>query len=180
MDMTPDLSPLQIRRVKQSDLPALEWEGQFTHFRKVYQHAFEEAQRGDRVLLVAESDGKLIGQIFIHLNPRNLGTNVSVPTAYLHSFRVRSAYRNVGVGSKLLSHAEEVMRQMGIQLAVIAVSKSNPRALGFYQKWGFSVFREDAGRWSYLDHLGRLRDVHDPSYLLQKALNSGSPDGLDS
>jgi ribosomal protein S18 acetylase RimI-like enzyme len=178
--MKPELSSVNVRRVTKEDLPALEWEGQYTHFRKVYQHAFKEAERGDRVLLVAEADGKLIGQIFLHLNALNLGTKLSVPTAYLHSFRVRSAYRNIGVGSKLLHQAEEIMRGMGIQLAVIAVSKSNPRALNFYQKWGFSVFREDSGRWSYLDHLGRLQEVHDPSYLLQKEIDQRPSDGGDS
>lgn len=178
--MKPEISSVRIRRVKKSDLPALEWEGQFTHFRKVYEHAFKEAERGDRVLLVAEANDKLIGQIFIHLNAINLGTKLSVPTAYLHSFRVRSEYRNLGVGSKLLSHAEKLMRQMGIQLAVIAVSKSNPRALGLYEKWGFSVFREDSGQWSYLDHLGRLQEVHDPSYLLQKDISTVSSDGEDA
>lgn len=177
--MNLDLSSVKIRRVKEADLPALEWEGQFTHFRKVYEHAFREAERGDRVLLVAEMDGRLIGQIFIHLNAINLGTDLSVPTAYLHSFRVRSSYRGEGIGSKLLSHAEEVMRQLGIQLAVIAVSKSNPRALAFYQRWGFSVFRDDPGRWSYLDHQGRMQDVHDPSYLLQKEIDPGSPKSED-
>lgn len=175
-----DPSSVEIRPVMEADLPALEWEGQYTHFRKVYQHAFREAERGDRVLLVAEMDGKLIGQIFIHLNAINLGTKLTVPTAYLHSFRVRDAYRSLGIGSKLLSHAEQAMRQLGIQLAVIAVSKANPRALGFYQKWGYSIFREDPGRWSYLDHKGRLQDVHDPSYLLQKELEPTSPCSVDS
>lgn len=171
-----DLSSMTIRRVKKSDLPALEWGGEYTHFRKVYQHSFTEAERGDRILLVAESDGELIGQIFIHLNANNLGTRRSEPTAYLYSFRVRQPYRGMGVGSKLLTFAEQTLREMGFLLAVIAVSKSNERALDLYQKWGFSIFREDSGRWAYYDHQGQLQQVHDPSFMLMKELDpfSGS------
>jgi ribosomal protein S18 acetylase RimI-like enzyme len=175
--MKPDLSSMTIRQVQETDLPRLEWEGQYTHFRKVYRHAFEESQRGDRVLLVAEADDQLIGQIFIHLNALHLGTGLSIPTAYLHSFRVRSGYRNYGVGSKLLAQAEETMVDLGIELAVIAVSKQNARALHFYQKWGYAIFREDSGRWSYLDHRGRLHEVHDPSFMLKKEIGQAQPDG---
>ena len=155
-----ETSSVTIRRVRKSDLPALEWDGEYTHFRKVYQHSFKEAERGDRILLVAESKDELIGQIFIHLHAVNLGTKLSEPTAYLYSFRVRQAFRGRGVGTMLLSHAEEILREMGFRIAVIAVSKTNDRALDFYQKWGFSIFREDAGRWSYIDHQGRLQQVH--------------------
>jgi ribosomal protein S18 acetylase RimI-like enzyme len=163
-----DASSINIRRVRRSDLHALEWDGEYIHFRKVYQHSFKEAERGDRILLVAESEGILIGQIFIHLNAVNLGTNLSEPTAYLYSFRVREAYRGQGVGSKLLSHAEHTLRELGFRVAVIAVSKSNDRALDLYQKWGFAIFREDSGQWSYVDHRGQFQQVHDPSFMLMK------------
>jgi ribosomal protein S18 acetylase RimI-like enzyme len=168
--MMADLSSVSIRRVRKSDLPALEWDGEYTHFRKIFQHSYKEAESGNRILLIAEADGELIGQIFIHLNAANLGTNIAQPTAYLYSFRVRQAYRGMGVGSKLLSYAEETLREQGFQIAVIAVSKSNERALDFYQKWGFSVFREDSGRWSYHDHQGQFQQVHDPSYMLMKEI----------
>lgn len=160
----------QIRLIKETDLQALEWDGKYKHFRCVYQQAYKEHCRGMRILLVAEVEGEVIGQLFVHLKAVIPHSNSIEPTGYLHSFRVRPDFRQRGVGSALIAEAER--RLLGIQYrhAVIAVSKKNEAALRLYQKLGYRVYAEDPGEWSYNDERGQIRHVSDPSFLLQKSL----------
>ena len=61
-------SDVMIRTVRRGDLPGLEWEGQYRHFRRIYQDAYERARSGRSVLWIAElPDRGIIGQVFIQL-----------------------------------------------------------------------------------------------------------------
>ncbi len=63
------LSRVQIRQVTQGDLYALEWDGEYTHFRRLFSEAYRQARRNQAVLWVAEFSGVgLIGQVFVQLN----------------------------------------------------------------------------------------------------------------
>lgn len=164
-----DLAQLFIREVKESDLPALEWDGEYTHFRNIYRRAWLEAERGQRILLVAELQEKLIGQIFIHLHHDGCETGRQ-RSAYLYSFRVRDPYRNLGVGSRLLARAEHILSDRNYRRATISVGKKNLDARRMYERLGYSVCGEDEGEWTFLDHQGSLRTVREPSYILEKKL----------
>ena len=57
-----------IRHVLQKDLPALEWGGEFAHFRRVYADAYNRALQGLSVLWLAELQPYgILGQVFIQL-----------------------------------------------------------------------------------------------------------------
>ena len=49
-----------IRPMEESDLPALEWNGEYTHFRRMYADAFKRQQRGFSILRVADLPGSSI------------------------------------------------------------------------------------------------------------------------
>lgn len=51
-------------------------------------------------------------------------------------------YRRMGVGSLLLAHAEQEIRNQGHRLLRLRVVQSNTRAVAFYQKHGWQVHRE--------------------------------------
>jgi ribosomal protein S18 acetylase RimI-like enzyme len=164
-----DLNTVCIREAKLSDLSALEWDGEYTHFRNIYRRALREAEQGHRILLVAELKGKLIGQIFIHLSHDGCDYGRQ-SSAHLYSFRVRNMYRNHGVGTNLLAEAEGVLCKRGYTRATISVAKDNQRARRMYERNGYSICGEDEGEWSFLDHQGSLRTIREPSYILEKAL----------
>ena len=63
-----DLQKVVIRPIREGELPALEWEGAYTRFRKVFQQTYEDALRGQRIMLVALIDSQIIGQVFIQLS----------------------------------------------------------------------------------------------------------------
>jgi hypothetical protein len=64
---------VSIRIANERDLPAMEWDGEYRRFRRLYQTAIAEAQMGRRVILVAEVEGSMAGQIFVQL-----GTSMAI------------------------------------------------------------------------------------------------------
>lgn len=165
-----DLSNLSIREVTEADLPALEWDGEYTHFRNIYRRALIESKQGHRILLLAELKQAVIGQIFIHLHHDGFDLTKEL-NAYLYSFRVQDAYRNLGIGSLLLIHAEELLKEKGYLRTTISVAKENSDARRMYERHGYSICGEDRGEWSFLDHKGSLRNIREPAYILEKSLN---------
>jgi ribosomal protein S18 acetylase RimI-like enzyme len=158
----------RIRPAAEADLPALEWDGEYRRFRRLYRAAFEEAARGERALLVVESQGEVVGQIFVQLGGAFAGQPLS--SGYLYAFRVRPEYRNQGLGTALVAEAEDYLRGRGFTQVVIAVAKDNASALRLYERLGYTRFGEDPGEWSYVDDRGRIQDVVEPAYLLGKPL----------
>lgn len=161
---------VHIRQATVQDLPALEWDGEYIHFRRVYQEAMKEAIKGRRVILVADCGGELIGQIFVNYHSTWRNSRPGQLTGYLHSFRVKSAYRNQGVGRSLIEAAESKLVEKGFQRVVISVGKRNTGALRLYQKLGYEIFREDPGRWSFLDHRNQIQHITEPAFILRKRL----------
>ncbi len=160
----------RIREARESDLPALEWEGEYTHFRRLYRQALDEAKMGRRILLIVENEGEIVGQIFIHLKSKLNHHFAPDRTGYLYSFRVKPEYRFMGIGTSLLREAEEMLLDYGFSRAVISVVKDNVPARLLYEKLGYTIFTEDPGEWSYFDDLGVLKQVIEPSFVLGKRI----------
>ena len=160
--------PLVIREARADDLPALEWEGEYQRYRLVYQRAYAEARRGRRVLLVAESLGHVVGQIFVQVDSTLTGGNGR--TAYLYALRVRPEARNRGIGTELVREAETILRQRGFLRAMISVAQDNHAARRLYERLGYEAFGEDPGHWSFFDDQGQVQEVHEPAFLLDKRL----------
>ena len=169
------LSTVTIRKGCEADLPALEWEGEYRHFRQVYRRAMEEALRGLRAILVAEAEGRLVGQLFIQFRGSDISRGSRGRYGYLHAFRVRPPYRNRGIGTRLVGEAESILFERGCAKALIAVALENQPALALYQRLGYTVTGRDRGEWSYVDHQGRVCHVREPSYVLEKPLTSDRP-----
>jgi ribosomal protein S18 acetylase RimI-like enzyme len=167
-----EFPPAIIRPGSEADLPALEWDGEYLHFRHVYRRAMDEARQGSRVLLLAEVDEKVVGQIFVQFRDSDLSGAEQGRFGYLHAFRVRPPYRNRGIGTRLVAEAESILRTRGFRKAFLAVAIDNQPALALYQRLGYSVTGRDRGDWSYVDHQGRLRHVHEPSLVLEKPLQT--------
>jgi ribosomal protein S18 acetylase RimI-like enzyme len=168
--VTPIRAAVRIRSVCESDLPALEWDGEYTHYREVYRHNFEEARRGQRILLVAQFAEALVGQVFVQLHSSEALFADGLNRAYLYALRVRAPWQGQGIGTQLIAMAEAELRQRQFRTAVIAAARDNPRALNLYQRLGFRVVGEDPGRWDFVDHLGQERSVQEPCWVLEKQI----------
>lgn len=159
---------IRMRRATVKDLPLLEWYGQYTHFRRVYKRTFADQQAGNRLMLVADLNGFPIGQVFLLFKvPKEHQRD---PYAYLYSFRVMTHLRGMGIGTRLLQFAEQLLIQRGYIWALISATKENQRARKLYERLGYTVFAEDDGKWSYENHEGKTISMHEPCWMLHKKL----------
>ena len=57
-----------IRQAEYRDLPALEWDGELIHFRRLYREIYQSSIKGNSILWLAEtSSSGVVGQIFAQL-----------------------------------------------------------------------------------------------------------------
>jgi ribosomal protein S18 acetylase RimI-like enzyme len=109
-----------------------------------------------------------IGHVFIQFesyddNPSGYGKR-----GYFYSLRVMQPFQGRGIGTALIHEAERLLRERDYESVSIAAAKDNPGAKRLYERLGYEVYMEDAGRWSYVDHEGQVRHVYEPCYLLEK------------
>lgn len=161
-----------IRPVEERDLAALEWDGQYRHYRRVFKANYDDMQRGQRMLWVAEFDGVLVGQVFVQLLSSDPDYADGARRAYLYAFRVRPEQQGQGLGTRLMERAEADLVERGFRVAVIAAGRDNPRAKSLYERLGYRVFAEDPGEWSYVDDQGKTVRASEPAWLMRKVLAS--------
>jgi ribosomal protein S18 acetylase RimI-like enzyme len=166
------LSRLQVRQVRQQDLPALEWDGEYLHFRRLYREIYTSACQGKAVLWVAElAPAGVIGQVFVQIDSARKELADGHARAYIYGFRVRPLYRNLGIGGQMLETLERDLVDRGFRLSTLNVGRQNPEARRFYERYGYQVVADEPGRWSYLDDQGNRREVHEPAWRMEKHLN---------
>jgi ribosomal protein S18 acetylase RimI-like enzyme len=165
------LDQVIIRRLRQSDLPDLEWDGEYTRFRKLYQSAFERSQMGQSVLWVAEHQGHgVIGQLFLQLDSDVTELADGATRAYLYAFRIRPDYRCEGLGSFMMNLAESDLIRRSFKTVTLNVTQDNKDAIRLYERRGYRIIGPDAGCWSYPDHEGVWQSVNEPSWRMEKQL----------
>ncbi len=165
------MESLIIRHATRDDLSGLEWDGQFTHFRRLFAQAFHRAEEDEAVLWVAELPPTgLIGQLFVQLESHQTELADGSSRAYIYSFRVQPPYRGTGIGTMLMQTAEIDLRKRGYHRITLNVGRNNPDARRLYKRFGYIVVADEPGRWSYIDHSGHRRHVNEPSWRMEKEL----------
>lgn len=163
------LSQLRIRLVTQADLPKLEWGGEYWKFRNMYAELYEVSQTGRCLMWVVEEPGRsIIAQAFVMLTSGDLKAADGIERAYVFSFRVKTFWRNQGIGSLLMHFVEDDLRQRGFKIVTLNVAKVNKDALRLYERLGYQVFDTSPGVWSYRDPDGKLHHMHEPSWRMMK------------
>ena len=165
------MNDVYIRLVRRRDLKGLEWEGEYIRYKNIYLEVFKRMRRGIAQMWVAELGGsKLIGQVFVQFYPMDNLDPKGEKKAYIHAFRVRQNYRDVGIGTMLMNHAERTLMERGICKVTLNVAKENLGALRLYKNLGYHIVGETPGRWWYHDHENKLQEVVEPSWRLIKQL----------
>jgi len=167
-----DLTNLIIRQVSEADLPALEWDGEYKKYRRMYANLYQDYLAGKTLLWVVElPHGEIIGQTFILLNGGDKDTADGRHRAYLFALRVKRNYQNLGVGSRLLQFVEKDLRSRGFSIITLNVAKENKSALRLYQRQGYQITGPRSGIWSYLDHEGNIQHVNEPAWRMVKRIS---------
>lgn len=160
-----------IRLAGSQDLAALEWEGEFAHFRRLYQEIYQSACRGKALMWVADlPEEQIIGQVFVQLDSSRNELANGKNRAYVYGFRVKPAYQGAGIGTRLLETVEADLRQRNYEWITLNVSQDNLDARRFYDRLGYHVVAADPGQWTYVDDQGRRRQVNEPAWRMLKRL----------
>ena len=166
------LNKIEIRLADKSDLREMEWEGEYQHFRRVYNDVYDRSRRGLALMWVAELPGEgLLGQAFIQLRMTDRSSADGKKRAYLHSFRVRPAVRGQGLGTAIMRHVEQDLLRRGFRELTLNVSEENEGAIRLYLRLGYKIVKRISGEWAYYDDQGRLQTVAEPGYRLIKQLS---------
>ena len=163
--------PVFIRQAEKDDLVSLEWNGEYTHFRRLYADTYMMVEQGKAVIWIAEIDGSgLIGQCFVSLKGNRPELADGIIRAYVYGFRVQPHFRNQGIGTRIMHTIEDDLRKRGFRQVTLNVGKDNHDASRFYDRLGYIVDGEDPGQWSYIDDKGKRRDMHEPAWRMVKEL----------
>lgn len=88
-------------------------------------------RRPNSLTLVAELAGKIAGYIVAERGGRRVG--------HIITLDVRAEARRAGLGSKLMSAAEERLRAQGCPSVLLEVAVSNAAAIAFYHRQGYAT-----------------------------------------
>lgn len=165
------ITHLNIRPVKKADLQALEWDGEYKKYRRMYADIFYSTLVGKTLMWVVEVEGgEIIGQAFVMLKSGELDAADGKKRAYFFGFRVRDAWRNRGIGSCVMRFVEGDLFERGYQYITLNVAKDNADAIRLYQRLGYKIVGSHAGRWSFIDDQGIVQYVNEPSWRMIKRI----------
>jgi ribosomal protein S18 acetylase RimI-like enzyme len=166
------LSKVLFRHVDSKDLYALEWEGEYSQFRRVYADVFRRSQEDKAAMWVAELPKVgIIGQVFVQLTSDYRPELANGKTrAYVHAFRVRPAYRDSGLGTCLMQTVENFLVARDFRNIYLTVAQDNLGARRLYERLGYKVVAVEPGHWSYRDEKGKLCHMVEPSWLMWKSI----------
>lgn len=165
------LARLIIRHAALEDLPALEWNGEFKHFRNLYADTFRNMGRGEAVMWLAELPvHEIIGQAFVSLVSNRPELADGDLRAYVYGFRVRPRFQRLGVGTRLMVAIEGDLRKRCYEYVTLNVARDNHGARRLYERLGYQIIAEEPGEWNYVDETGVRHFIHEPAWRMEKKI----------
>ena len=154
-----------IRICAQDDLGALEWDGLFAEHRDIILEAFARQQQRSTVMLIAEMEGRIVGQIWIDLTKL-----ASRGAGFLWALRVHPASRRRGIGTELVNAAEAWLTAHAFDSGAVGVEKDNTDAMIRYRRLGYEVAGELLERYTYTTPAGESHELTVDQWLMEKRL----------
>jgi len=103
-------------------------------------HILESIEEARNEVLIARKDLEPVG--FINwAYPANQRYQTSMRFVVIHDLYVKPSYRRMGIGTRLLEEALDTIRKRGLRNVRISVLSENVKAVRFYEKLGFEVYR---------------------------------------
>jgi ribosomal protein S18 acetylase RimI-like enzyme len=137
----------------------------FSRYRKLFLKQYERHEKGENVILVAELNGFPIGRLWVDLEKRRQDS-----TGVLWAFAVLPPLQNLGIGTRLMTAAEGVLRSQGFRIAEIGAEKDNPGARRLYERLGYRVIGDNLEEWDVTTPEGKVIHEVADEWILQKVL----------
>ncbi len=111
-----------------------------------YRRAFDAIDKSpDNRLIVLDIDGEVCGCLQLTFIP--CMTHGGTKRAMIEGVRIKKELRGCGWGEKMLKYAETESKAAGCGLLQLTTDKLRPRALHFYEKFGFKDSHEGLKKW---------------------------------
>jgi RimJ/RimL family protein N-acetyltransferase len=111
----------------------------------------EMIRAGDTLVLVAEADAEVIGNVLVSVEPSTMTDHIGTL-----SIAIAEPWRDVGIGSAMVRAAQEWTQQQGLAKLALGVFPDNERAIAVYEHAGF--LREGLRRRQYRGYERGFRD----------------------
>ena len=92
----------------------------------------ELIRAAEHLVLVAEADGEAIGNVLVSVD-----RGVATEHIGVLSITIADGWRDVGIGSELVTGAQRWARERGLRKVTLGVFPDNERAIAVYEKRGF-------------------------------------------
>jgi RimJ/RimL family protein N-acetyltransferase len=102
----------------------------------------ELIRASEHLALVAEADGDVVGNVLVSVD-----RGVATEHIGVLSICIAAEWRDVGIGSELVSAAQRWVRERGLRKLSLGVFPDNERAIAVYERRGF--VREGLRRMQY-------------------------------
>jgi RimJ/RimL family protein N-acetyltransferase len=94
------------------------------------------ATEGNRLLFAENSDGVVVGSVWLGLTDPRTGSSES---AWLFDIRVEPAHRRAGYATAMLRAVESLVRGLGLDQLALNVFGTNAAAIALYETAGYRV-----------------------------------------
>jgi RimJ/RimL family protein N-acetyltransferase len=114
--------------------------------------ALSRMERGEKIYVVAEVDGKVIGN-------SEIGRRLSGYDRHVGSIgiAIKKGFRDVGLGTEMMNALIKQGREMGLKVLTLTAFANNKRAIHVYEKLGFQetgqIPKKFFKRGKYIDEL---------------------------
>jgi ribosomal protein S18 acetylase RimI-like enzyme len=111
---------------------------------------------------IAELSGRPVGYAKLHAGTPDAGVTGAKPIELVRLYVLPEGIGQ-GIGARLMTECLETATRQGFETLWLGVWEHNPRAIGFYRKWGF----EEVG-----SHVFQLGSDAQTDLILQKSLRT--------
>lgn len=133
--------PLHVRDLVRDDVPWCDWAGSPTHLAYVAE-ALDRAARGEVDYLAACPPSNL------PLGIGGIDYTARSGAGRLWQLVVHPALRSCGIGTVLITFAEERIRRRGLYWATLGVEDDNLRARALYERLGYLACGRERESWT--------------------------------
>ena len=116
-----------------------------------------ETEKGNRFLLLAEVDGKVVAN-----------SSISKKTGYSKhvgglDIAIMNGFRDIGIGTEMLKNLISTAEKMGLKMLTLSVFSTNKRAKHVYEKVGFRetghIPNEFYKNGKFIDHIIMVKEL---------------------
>ena len=99
----------------------------------------DNIKSGNAEFWTLDDEGELVGELYVFYDLEDKDFADGKRTAYLCAFRVRRDFRGQGLGTKLICHVMEHIKDLGFQRISFGVDDTDADNILFYKRLGFTI-----------------------------------------